>query len=107
MADEITTNPQRSERIVDENGLPTDQTIEWFDDIELAFNENLLRTGVAGKAYTVEQLKDTVLPATRPEIPAEDFLNFIVIVLDDAVTGRTLASSNGTDWVKADGNNIS
>lgn len=97
MADEITTNPQRSERIVGENGLPSDQTIEWFDDLEIALNENLLGEIVQFKSYTVAQLKTIIAPATTPEIPAENFLDGVVIVSDES-GGRTLATSDGTDW---------
>lgn len=39
MVDEITSNPKRSDPIVNSEGLPTKQTIEWFDDIELKINE--------------------------------------------------------------------
>jgi len=39
MIEEITTNPNRSNPIVNEEGLPTKQTIDWFDDIELKINE--------------------------------------------------------------------
>jgi hypothetical protein len=39
MIEEITTNPDRGDRIVREDGLPSRQTIEWFDDIELKINE--------------------------------------------------------------------
>jgi len=35
VSDPITTNPQRSEPIVDKEGLAEDQLIEWFDDIDL------------------------------------------------------------------------
>lgn len=39
MIDEITSNPQRSDAIVNEDGSPSKQTIDWFDDIELKINE--------------------------------------------------------------------
>ena len=107
MVDKITTNPQRSEAITNKEGLPTDQTIEWFDDIELALNENLFGTAIIFKSYMVAQLTVTVPPATTPEVPASDFLNGVVIVSNES-GGRTLATSDGTNWKRvADGNNIS
>lgn len=39
MVDEITSNPKRSDPIVNSDGTPTKQTIDWFDDIELKINE--------------------------------------------------------------------
>ena len=107
MVDQITTNPQRSEPVVNKVGLLTDQAIEWFDDIELALNENLLGEVVQFKSYTVAQLITIVPPATTPEIPATDFLNGVVIVSNES-GGRTLATSDGTNWKRvAEGNNIS
>ena len=102
MVDKITTNPQRSEAITNKEGLPTDQTIEWFDDIELALNENLLGEAVQFRSYTVAQLT-----GATPEIPASQNLDKAVIVSDES-GGRTMATSDGTDWKRvADGNNIS
>ena len=92
MVDQITTNPQRSEAIVDKDGLPTDQQIEWNDDIELALNENLLGVAVQFRSYTVAQLT-----GATPEIPASQNLDKVVIVSDES-GGRTLATSDGTNW---------
>lgn len=39
MVDEITSNPNRAIPVVTEDGLPTRQMIEWFDDLELKINE--------------------------------------------------------------------
>ncbi len=39
MIDEITSNPKRSDPIVNKDGSPSKQTIDWFDDIELKINE--------------------------------------------------------------------
>ena len=55
MVDKITTNPQRSEAVVNKDGLPTDQAIEWNDDIELALNENLLGDSVKHPIYKANQ----------------------------------------------------
>ena len=102
MADKITTNPQRSEPVVNKDGLPTDQAIEWNDDIELALNENLLGVAVQFRSYTVAQLT-----GATPEIPASLYLDKAVIVSNES-GGRTLATSDGTNWKRvADGNNIS
>ena len=110
MVDKITTNPQRSEAVVNKDGLPTDQTIEWFDDIELALNENLFGTAIIFKSYTVAQLITPLPlppPFNIPEIPASNFLDGVVIVSNES-GGRTLATSDGTNWKRvADGNNIS
>ena len=107
MVDKITTNPQRSEPIADKDGVSTDQTIEWFDDIELALNENLLGEVVQFRSYTVAQLETIVPPATTPQFPASNFLNGVVIVSDDAI-GQTLATSNGTNWIRVyDGQTVS
>jgi len=56
MPDPITTNPQRSEQVVDKDGLPTDQQIEFNDDIELALNENLLGDSLKTTIYDVTML---------------------------------------------------
>jgi len=102
MADPITTNPQRSEPLVDKEGMGNDQLIEWFDDIELRLNA--LDTL---QSFTVTQLSVIVPPATRPQVPATDFLNGVVIVSDET-GGRTLATSDGINWKRvSDGNNIS
>lgn len=97
MVDEITTNPQRSEPMVDKEGLGTEQLIEYLEDIELAFNENLLGRAIIFRSYTVVQLTVIVPPATTPQIPAANFLNGAVIVLNET-GGRTIATSDGTNW---------
>ncbi len=102
MVDQITTNPQRSEPVVDKDGMPTDQLIEYFDDIHLALNENLLGVAVQNKSYTVAQLTGAI-----PGLLASLNLDKVVIVSDET-GGRTLASSDGTNWKRvSDGNNIS
>jgi len=92
MADPITTNPQRSEPMVDKEGLATDQLVEWFDDLELSLNENLLGTVVTFKSYLVAQLT-----GATPQVPATNFLDGAVIVKDE-IGGRTIATSDGTNW---------
>lgn len=57
MVDKITTNPQRSEPVVNKEGLLTDQAIEWNDDIELIINET-----VGGDSITFPQYRLGKLP---------------------------------------------
>ena len=94
MTDPITTNPQRSDPIVDKDGMANDQLIEFFDDLELRLNA--LDTL---QSFTVTQLSVIVPPATRPQVPATDFLNGTVIVSDES-GGRTIATSDGTNWLR-------
>ena len=92
MVDEITTNPQRSEPMVDKEGLGTEQLIEYLEDIELAFNENLLGQVIIFRSYTVAQLT-----GATPQVPATNFLDGAVIVKDET-GGRTIATSDGINW---------
>ncbi len=85
MPDPITTNPQRSEPMVDKEGLATDQLLEYFDDIELSLNESLLgASGIELKIYTV---------ATLP--PQKE--GFMIYVINE-VGGSIPAFSDGTNW---------
>jgi len=57
MVNPLTTNPQRSEPVVDKEGLPTDQQIEFNDDIEIAINES-----VGGDSTTFQSYGEGELP---------------------------------------------
>jgi len=85
MADEITTNPQRSDPVVDKEGLATDQLLEWFDDLELSLNESLLGvSGIELPIYTV-----ATLPPQKT--------GFMIYVSDET-GGGVPAFSDGTNW---------
>jgi len=60
----------------------------FFDDLELLLNTNLLGEVVTMAAYTV---------ATVPD--AASFVNGAIIVTDE-VGGRTIATSDGVDWLR-------
>ncbi len=92
MPDPITTNPQRSEPLVDKDGMAEDQLIEFFDDIELSLNQNLLGDAIIFNSFTVAQLT-----GATPQVPASNFLNGAVIVSNET-GGRTIATSDGTNW---------
>ncbi len=73
MVDRITTNPQRSEPVVDEKGLPNNQLVEYMDDIELGLNSNLLGDSVIHRTYKLNQ--------TPSELPdAEQNVEGIILV---------------------------
>ena len=73
----ITTNPQRSEAVVNKDGLPTDQQIEFNDDIELALNETVLGDSITFPSYGIGELP---LPSLNP--------NGIVFGRDPAIDFR-------------------
>lgn len=75
----ITTKPIWSEDI-------TKEVQDWFDDLEIQLNERLLGPAIIFESYTV---------ATVPE--ADENGNGVIIVSDEA-GGRTLATSDGTNW---------
>lgn len=95
MIDEITSNPKRSDPIVNEDGSPSKQTIDWFDDLELKINEIISERN---------QL-DAFVKADLPSVTENQTLQ---IYVTDDIGGPTPAYSDGTNWRRyKDGNTIS
>lgn len=93
MVDELTTNPNRSDRIVREDGLPSRQTIDWFDDIEIKINEiinELNRLDI----FVIENIP----PDDTPELPSASENQTLQIYVTDDVGGPTPAYSDGSVW---------
>lgn len=63
MVDKITTKPVTDESIVDKDGNPTDQTIEWFDDLEIIINETVGGDAITFPSYAAGALP---LPSLNP-----------------------------------------
>ncbi len=95
MVDEITSNPKRSDPIVNKDRSPTKQTIDWFDDLELKINE------LAEERNKLEEFVKASLPS------ASENQTLQIYVTDD-IGGPTPAYSDGTAWRRyKDGNIIS
>jgi len=64
MAEEITSNPNPAEPIVDKEGLPTQQQIDWNDEIEL-FSRQVSNEIHSPDVFTVATLPDVTENAGR------------------------------------------
>lgn len=82
---EITSKPDRGENII-QNGQPSERLWLFFDDIEQKLNSFLLGDAVILPVYTV---------AT---VPAAADWDGGAIIVSDETGGRTIATSDGTDW---------
>ena len=95
MTDKITTKPDYGIPIIIVNGEPAsieDLFQKFFDDIQFKWNARIGGDGIVLETYTV---------ATLP--PASDTPNGSIIVSDET-GGRTIATSDGTNWRRvADG----
>jgi len=95
MVDEITSNPKRSDPIVNKDGSPSKQTIDWFDDIELKINE-------------IANDKDRLEEFVKFSLPSASENQTLQIYVTDDIGGGTPAYSDGADWRRyKDGNIIS
>ena len=95
MIEEITSNPSRGSALVDKEGLPNRQLIEWFDDIELKINE------IINQRNRLDEF--TVLT-----VPTASENQTLQIYITDETGGPTPAYSDGTNWRRySDGNIIS
>ncbi len=93
MIDEITSNPKRSDPIVNEDGSPSKQTIDWFDDIELKINEIISERN----RLDVFVIKN-IPPDETPELPSASENQTLQIYVTDDVGGPTPAYSDGSVW---------
>lgn len=66
----------------------------FFDDLVLKLNARLLGKSIVFESYTVAQITATP-PVPDPTLQAN--LNGVIIVSDET-GGRTIATSDGTDW---------
>ncbi len=84
---EITSKPDHGTRLTEEQRATT-RFQEFLDDLEEQLNSNLLGDAVIFQEYTV---------ATLPSASEND--NGVIIVSDEA-GGRTLATSDATNWMR-------
>lgn len=85
MSNDITSKPDRGSKVV-EGGQPSERLWLFFDDLVQKLNSFLLGDAVLLPVYTV---------ATAPD--ATKWTNGAIIVSDET-GGRTIATSDGTDW---------
>lgn len=126
MVSEIVSNPNRSDPIVSKDGLPTKQTIEWFDDLELRINEIIILLGsgtffgpdgavpdnlISFDGPTGKQGKDSGI-ASEDVVQGPPTAEDGNIVLFDAATGKLIKDSGvkipslgGGDFIGPDGAN--
>lgn len=86
---EITSKPDYGNILV-ENGQATDRFQLYLDDITRLLNSNLLGDAVVFRAYTVATVPDATVYNTDT--------GFGAIIVSDETGGRTLATSDGTNW---------
>jgi hypothetical protein len=86
MSNNITTKPDRGESLVDPAGLITERFQLFLDDLEDRVNRFLVGDAVIVPEYTVAGVPT-----------ASDWDNGVIIVSNET-GGRTLATSDGTDW---------
>lgn len=87
MSNQLTSKPDHSEQIISQvTGLPSVRFQLYLDDIQQKLNQILLGDAIIMPEYDV---------ATVPA--AADNINGAIIV-DDETGGRTIATSDGTNW---------
>lgn len=86
---EITSKPDYG-GILTEDGRASDRLQLYLDDITRLLNSNLLGAAVVFPAYTVATVPDATIYNTST--------GFGTIIVSDEAGGRTLATSDGTDW---------
>lgn len=86
---EIISKPDYGSNLV-EDGRASDRFQLYLDDITRLLNSNLLGSAVVFPAYTVAAVPDATIYNTGT--------GFGTIIVSDETGGRTLATSDGTDW---------